>query len=154
MTRLTCPACTAPSLSVDEHGILACPYCGTRIVGGSQECPACGRSNPLKVDECLACGEPLTIPARVVLRHGRASGEPLFLEVARGQAAQLKSRGEVTSEARLDRFREMDRRRQEQEFEDLARRQARDRQLLLASAGAVGLLLLAIAIGFLTTVLR
>lgn len=154
MNRLICPACTAPSLTFDKQGILECPYCGTRIVGEAHVCSACRHLNPVEAEQCLNCGEPLTLTARVMLRQGNASGEPLFLRRARGQAADLKSRGDQTSEQRMDRFREMDRQRQARDAEGLARQRARDRQLLVVSAGALGVLVIAILIGFLVVVLR
>jgi DNA-directed RNA polymerase subunit RPC12/RpoP len=154
VTRLICPACTAPSLTFDKQGILECPYCGTRIVGEAQVCSACGHVNPVEAEQCLSCGEPLTLTARVVLRQRSASGEPLFLRRARGQAAGLKSQGERASVQRMDHFREMDRQRQARDADELARTRARDRQLLVVSAGALALLVIAILIGFLAVVLR
>jgi hypothetical protein len=54
----------------------------------------------------------------------------------------------------MDHFREMDRQRQARDADELARTRARDRQLLVVSAGALGLLVIAILIGFLAVVLR
>lgn len=154
MTRLICPACTAPSLTLYTQGILLCPYCGTRVIGEAEVCSVCGHENPIASEQCLNCGEPLTITARVVLRQGRASREPFFLSRARGLAARLKSQGDQASEERMDRFREMDRQRQARDAENLALQQARDRRLLIASAGALGILVVAILIGLLAVVLR
>jgi DNA-directed RNA polymerase subunit RPC12/RpoP len=154
VARLICPACTAPSLSFDAQGILACPYCGTRIVGESHVCPVCKQINPPEAEQCLKCGEPLTMTARVVLRHMTAARQPLFLEQARGMAAGLKSKGDLASEERMDRFREIDRKRESQDAKELARREMRDRKLLLVSAGAVAVLLMAILLGFLLTIFR
>jgi predicted amidophosphoribosyltransferase len=154
VTRLICPACTAPSLSFDQHGVLVCPYCGTRIAGEAQVCSACGHMNPAEAEQCLNCNEPLTTTARVVLRQGSASRQPFFLERARSLASELKTQGDLTSEERMDRFREIDRRRQAHEAENLARRQARDRKLLIASASALALLAIAVAIGLLIAMIH
>jgi DNA-directed RNA polymerase subunit RPC12/RpoP len=147
VTRLICPACTAPSLSFDVQGILACPYCGTRIVGEAQVCSSCSHINPPGAERCLHCGEPLTLTARVVLRQGGAARQPFFLERARGLAAGLKAQGDLTSQERMDRFREIDRQRQMRDVEEEVRRRIRDRKMLLASAGALGILVIAIVIG-------
>ncbi len=154
MARLICPACTAPSLSFDAQGILICPYCGTRIVSDALVCSACSQINPPEAEQCLNCGEPLTMTARVVLRQGKAAREPFFLERARGMAAGLKSQEDLASRERMDRFREMDRSRQMRDAKELARRETRDRKLLLASAGALGILVIAILIGLLFAVFR
>lgn len=92
--------------------------------------------------------------AQVVLRQGKAAREPFFLERARGMAAELKSRGELASQERMDRFREVDRSRQMRDAEETARRETRDRRLLIASAGALGVLVFAILIGLLLAVFR
>jgi RNA polymerase subunit RPABC4/transcription elongation factor Spt4 len=154
VARLICPACTAPSLTFDLQGILICPYCGTRIVGEALVCSACSHINPPDAEQCLSCGEPLTMTARVVLRQGNAAREPFFLERARGMAAGLKSQGNLASKERMDRFHEIDRSRQMRDAEELARREMRDRKLLLASAGALGILMIAILIGLVIAVLR
>lgn len=96
----------------------------------------------------------MTLTARVVLRQGPSSREPLFLSQARAQAARLKSEGDQTSEVRMDRFREIGRQRRVRDAENLARQQARDRRLLVASAGALGILLMAILISLLVELLR
>jgi RNA polymerase subunit RPABC4/transcription elongation factor Spt4 len=154
VARLICPACNAPDLSFDNRGILVCPYCGTRIAGEAVVCPRCSHINPLEAEQCLNCGEALTMMARVVLRQGEAAREPFFLERARERAAGLKSQGDLASEARMERFREVDRSRKLREAQELARRQTRDRKLLLASAGALGMLVIAILIGLMITVIR
>ena len=154
MTRLSCPACTAPSLEFNTEGILICPYCGTRIIGEAQVCSACGHLNPRHAEQCLECGEPLTVIARVVLRQGNAARSPAFLERARGQAAGLKADEVRASQERMDRFREMDRLRLTEEAEALARQQVRDRQILIASASVLGVLVIAIFIGLLAALLR
>jgi hypothetical protein len=92
--------------------------------------------------------------ARVVLRQGQASRQPRFLQRARRQAAELKSDGDLTSEVRMNRFREMDRQREAEVAENLARERARDRKLLIASAGALGILVIAIVISLLAAVLH
>jgi ribosomal protein L40E len=154
VTRLTCPACTAPSLEFNTEGILTCPYCGTRIIGEAKVCSACGHLNPRPAEQCLKCGEPLTVIARVVLRHGNAARNPAFLERARGQAAGLKADEVRASQERMDRFREMDRLRLTDEAEAYARQQVRDRRILIASASALGILVIAILISLLAALLR
>jgi len=54
----------------------------------------------------------------------------------------------------MDRFREMDRLRLTDEAKAYARQQVRDRQLLIASASALGILVIVILIGLLAALLR
>ncbi len=108
-------------------------------------CPRCSRAHPVEVEICQACGEPMTTVSRVIGRQGRPN-PPRWLKQARSQAAEIKAREAQASDARMERFREMERQRLVALAEASARQARKDRRLLLVTGGVLAVLILTLCI--------
>jgi len=122
----SCPACTAPQLSIVQKGVLKCSYCGSIFKGIPLVCPSCGWINATDAEICPDCGEPLSVIAQVIRRQD-TSGSPRWLNRVQSQAEKIKSAGEQASQLRLQELQEIDRKREEAVAEQIERRSKSDR---------------------------
>ncbi len=110
-------------------------------------CPVCHSENPDDAHRCTYCGEPLTMFGQVISRHDGASS-PMRLFQARVQAPGLKEQGQRGSAERMGSLEAIDRKRMEAQREASERQAAKDRRILIISAGSfVVLLLVLLAFG-------
>ncbi len=116
-------------------------------------CPNCRRAHPVEVEVCTDCGEPLTTVSRVLDRQG-SPNPPRWLRRARTDAAQIKERAARASEARMEHFLEIDRRRLQALAEQRAQQEERDRKLLLVTGSILGLFVLTLCLTGLFVLLR
>jgi hypothetical protein len=101
--------------------------------------------NPLNANKCESCQEPLTIFSRVVSRHSKST-RIWRLDQARNQANKLKAAEAHASEARMEDFLEIDRKRKSAQREASVRQQEADRQLFRSVRIGLGIFLAIVAI--------
>lgn len=109
---MNCPNCSTPGLEVTDDGTINCPNCGILQAGQLKVCPACGHENILNAEYCIACEEPLTILSQIMIMQSDRS-QPFRLKQVRSQASAIKEREERNSQRRMERFQEIDRRREQ-----------------------------------------
>jgi len=126
--RSLCPGCGF----IDLEENLFCTQCGTTIV---RTCPHCNQENWGGVEQCGRCGRPLDIFE--IMTQSRVRDTRARLQAQQREAFVIKRREAAQAEARMERFREMDR----QRLEELALRTAQKRKRELQVVG--GILLIA-----------
>ena len=135
---MRCPACDAPNPMIHESHF-DCNFCGSIIPHDLVICPTCRHPNVPETENCGECGEPLTLFSQVMIRHGESDSGPYRLRQAREQASQIKARGDIASQQRMQEFKEIDRRRIQVASEaEIARR--REQRLILRILVVVGVL--------------
>lgn len=123
-----CPICSEEKLAESGPSAYKCQHCRASIINGKLVCSACGKHNPLEAAKCKTCQEPLTIFSRVVSRHSKST-RSWRLDQARDQANVLKATEAHASEARMEDFLEIDRKRKAAEREAALLQEEADRQL-------------------------
>jgi RNA polymerase subunit RPABC4/transcription elongation factor Spt4 len=120
MAGAACPACGSTQLDFLEGRTVACQKCGMHFELGL--CPGCGALVSEGTDICPACGRALSYVPQVIDRHTDPR-VPHWLADVRGQAEGLKSEAAAASDARMQAFEEIDRKREAKiEIAALARR--------------------------------
>lgn len=144
----SCPACTAPRLSITAKGALHCHHCGSTFRGKPLICSSCGWINSIQAEVCPDCDEPISIVAQVLRRHD-SQGKPHWLERVQSQADQIKSKESQASKERMQQFEQIEQRRRDTVVREEALRQIRDKKVLfvvVASMLAAFIILIALAI--------
>jgi predicted amidophosphoribosyltransferase len=126
----TCPACTAPGLTLVRKGELRCSYCGSSYRGIPHICPSCGWINVNEAEICPTCGEPLTVIAQVIHRSDTTGG-PQWMKRVQSQLGEIRSAEEHASQLRLQALQEIDQKRENVLAEQSARQSKADRNLYL-----------------------
>lgn len=132
----SCPACTAPRLSITSKGALNCRHCGTTFSGKPLICASCGWINSIQAEVCPDCGEPISIVAQVIRRHD-TQGKPHWLERVQSQADLIKRTEEQASKERMQRFEQIDQRRNAAVVKEEKLRQIRDKKVLIVIAATL-----------------
>jgi len=145
MPTYECPICSEEKLVEIGQSAYQCQHCRASIIDGNLVCSSCGKHNPLDANKCESCREPLTIFSRVVSRHSKST-RSWRLDQARNQANKLKVAEAYASEARMEGFLEIDRKRKSAEREAAVRQQEADRQLFRYVKIGLGIFLAIVAI--------
>ena len=145
MPTYECPICSEEKLVESGPSSYKCQHCRASIIDGELVCSACGKHNPLDAAKCETCQEPLTIFSRVVSRHSKST-RSWRLDQARAQANTLKAAEAHASEARMEDFLEIDRKRKTAEREAALIQEETDHQLFRYVRIGLGIFLTIIAI--------
>lgn len=145
MPTYECPICSEEKLVESGPSSYKCQHCRASIIDGELVCSACGKHNPLDAAKCETCQEPLTIFSRVVSRHSKST-RSWRLDQARAQANTLKAAEAHASEARMEDFLEIDRKRKTAEREAALIQEETDRQLFRYVRIGLGIFLTIVAI--------
>ena len=140
-----CPICSEEKLVESGPSAYECQHCHASILDGKLVCSACGKHNPLEAAKCETCQEPLTIFSRVISRHSKAT-RSWRLDQTRNQANTLKAAEAHASEARMDDFLEIDRKRKEADREAALIQEEADRQLVSYVKIGLGIFLAIVAV--------
>jgi len=152
MPTYECPICSEKKLVEIGQSSYRCQHCRASIIDGELVCSACGKHNLLGAVKCESCQEPLTIFSRVVSRH-TPSSRIWRLDQARHQANSLKATEAQASEARMEDFLEIDRKRKTGEREAAIMQQEADRLLFRHVKIGLGIFLAVVAIASLLIIL-
>lgn len=152
MPTYECPICSEEKLVESGPSSYKCQHCRASIIDGELVCSACGKHNPLDAAKCETCQEPLTIFSRVVSRHSKST-RSWRLDQARAQANTLKAAEAHASEARMEDFLEIDRKRKTAEREAALIQEETDRQLFRYVRIGLGIFLTIVAIASLINTL-
>jgi RNA polymerase subunit RPABC4/transcription elongation factor Spt4 len=140
MAGATCPACGSTQLNALEGRTFACQNCGNHFDIGL--CPACGSLVAEGLEACPTCGRALTLLPQVISRHTDPR-VPQWLADVRGRAEAIKITSAAASDARMQVFDDIDRKRVAHNHEQAAQRRGADRVVLgLSLAVSAGILLL------------
>lgn len=112
MPASECPTCSSEDLKLIGDRKWECQSCGAIVVEEPIYCPTCGHGNTSGVEICTNCEEPLTIISQIMTRH-TGNSEPHRLKQIRSQASALKERDIEPSRRRMEKFQEIDRRREQ-----------------------------------------
>ncbi len=145
MPTYECPICSEEKLVESGPSSYKCQHCRASIIDGELVCSACGKHNPLDAAKCETCQEPLTIFSRVVSRHSKST-RSWRLDQARAQANTLKAAEAHASEARMEDFLEIDRKRKTAEREAALIQEETDHQLFRYVRIGLGIFLTIVAI--------
>lgn len=148
-----CPDCASESINIIDHGLFECMDCGHQWDTSSRICPNCGHINAPDSENCTECGESLDVVKRLLSRHPTGS-EPGWLEQARSRAADLKQMEEISSQQRLETFKEIDRKRDEVLREMQRQQRQKEQRTLTATLWLLGAMLVIIVVATLVIILR
>ena len=145
MPTYECPICSEEKLVESGPSAYKCQHCRASIIKGKLVCSACGKHNPLEAAKCETCQEPLSIFSRVVSRHSKST-RSWRLDQARDQANILKAAEAHASDARMEDFLEIDRKRKAAESEAAFIQEETDRQLFRYVRIGLGIFLAIVAV--------
>lgn len=112
MPTLECPTCSSKDLKLVDNREWECQSCGAILVEEPLYCPICGHGTTSGIEICTNCGEPLSIISQIMTRH-TGNSEPYRLKQIRSQAQALKERDIEPSRRRMEKFQQIDRRREQ-----------------------------------------
>ncbi|CAG0936330.1 hypothetical protein TFLX_05200 [Thermoflexales bacterium] len=133
---LLCPACGAENDALRQ----ACVNCGQSLI---VVCPRCNTVNAITAEQCFACGQPFDTLGQIMARH-----EVRFTDRFTRQATtaiEITAAQKESDRARSQQLWAQEQQRQDRLANQLLRRKAQERQLLVITAIAV-LVVLAIVL--------
>ncbi len=131
---LICPACEAENDALRK----TCVNCGQSLIA---VCPRCNCVNPITAEQCFACGQRFDTLGQIIARHDVRFEDRFTRQAA--TAIEVRSDQKERDQARSQQLWEQERQRQNWLADQLQRRKAQERQLLLITA-AVAIVVVAI----------
>jgi predicted amidophosphoribosyltransferase len=149
----TCPQCASQDWIVKEGGVQSCKRCGFEITGAVQVCSLCGNENNATVDRCSNCGEILDVVDHLI-KERTSPKNPRWLQEARESAGAIKALEEASSQLRLEKMIEVDRKRQQEILLEKARQDELEKRTLSVTMIGTAVILVIIVIATLVITLR
>jgi hypothetical protein len=122
---LVCPACETENDALRR----TCVNCGQALI---VVCPRCNAVNAITAEQCFACGQRFDMLGQIIARH-EVRLEDRFTRQA-AAASEARSGQKEKDQARSQQLWEQERQRQNGLADQLQRRKAQERKLMLITA--------------------
>ena len=125
---LICPACDAENDALRR----TCANCGESLI---MVCPRCNTVNAITAEQCFACGQRFDTLGHIIARY-EVRREDRFSRQA-ANALETKSEQKTKDQTRSQQLWEQERQRQSMLADQLQRRKAQERRLMLMTVAVV-----------------